>query len=345
MIKTTAFLAVATITLDVARSQPRGPDAQAAEGGGGGGQFNTKSACTKLPCQASLLGDVALTTVGSVDGTKNAMTGVAFAAGENIYGPFEAGFSAQQENILKGLGCTDSNVASAYIDGGIDTSTAESIVAAACGVTLPRTEGGEYISLIDECGGHTKEYHFHERMSCLYKEEGAHSARIGEGMDGKGFYGKWEDYSSKTLPKLDACGGHFGVTPESDGKKVYHYHVQEKAPFTIGCFGPDKNDAGEETLVTLDTCRSLYSGCSSTKTTLKTTDGDVDYRLWCPCYDNDGSSVASVEKAVFDNPADVTCAECESGDQLPRTSEQVRGATVGAVAAAIAMVAAAVSAA
>jgi hypothetical protein len=53
------------------------------------------------------------------------------------------------------------------------------------------------------------------------------------------------------LPKLDACGGHFGTTPDSEGAKKYHYHVQTAAPFTIGCFGPAKNEAGAETLVTL----------------------------------------------------------------------------------------------
>ena len=35
-------------------------------------------------------------------------------------------------------------------------------------------------SLIDECGGHTNEYHFHERMACLFKAEGGHSAKVGE---------------------------------------------------------------------------------------------------------------------------------------------------------------------
>jgi hypothetical protein len=343
--KAAAALALTALALDAARAQPPGADGQAKESGGGG-QGNTYAACTKLPCQAALLGDVALTTVGSVDGTKNLLTGKEFAVGENIYGPYEAGFGERQENILKGLGCTDSNVADAYIDGGIDTATAESIVAAACGVTLPRTESnGDYISLIDECGGHTKDYHFHERLSCLYKEEGTHSAQIGEGMDGKGFYGKWEDYSADTVPKLDSCGGHFGVTPDSNGKKVYHYHVQEKAPFTIGCFGPDKNDKGEETLVTLEKCRSLYSGCTSTPTTVKTTDGSSQYKLWCPCYDAGGSTITSVEHAVFDNPADVTCAECDSGDSIPRTSGQARGQAVGVLATTVAMIAAAAAAA
>jgi len=53
-------------------------------------------------------------------------------------------------------------------------------VAHQCGITLPRTEGGQYISLLDECGGHTQEYHFHERMTCLYDATGGgHSTAIG----------------------------------------------------------------------------------------------------------------------------------------------------------------------
>jgi hypothetical protein len=187
---------------------------------------------------------------------------------------------------------------------------------------------GTYISLIDECGGHTKEYHFHERLSCLYKEEGTHSTKVGEGLDKKGLYGKWEDYTDKTLPSLDACGGHFGVTPDSNGKEVYHYHVQVKAPFTIGCFGPAKNAAGEETLVTLAQCRGLYDGCSSTPVDLVTTAGTVSYKYWCPCYDVDGSTVGTKELPVFANKnATVTCKDCSSGTTLPASTPT--GASMG----------------
>jgi hypothetical protein len=38
---------------------------------------------------------------------------------------------------------------------GIDTQTAEQMIAHQCGVTLPRGAGSNYISLLDECGGHT----------------------------------------------------------------------------------------------------------------------------------------------------------------------------------------------
>ena len=44
------------------------------------------------PCPAALLGDVALTTASGTD----SRSGTTFDVGENVYGPFEAGFSTQQ---------------------------------------------------------------------------------------------------------------------------------------------------------------------------------------------------------------------------------------------------------
>jgi hypothetical protein len=94
---------------------------------------------------------VGTTTVGGTD----TRTGTTFLAGENIYGPFEAGFGAQQDNILRALGCTDPS--RGYVPGGIDTMTAEAMIASSCGAVLPRTDGNVYRSLLDECGGHTSE--------------------------------------------------------------------------------------------------------------------------------------------------------------------------------------------
>ena len=110
----------------------------AAGAGGAGAPVSTS------PHAASMLGGVGLTTVavsaadkasGKFNSNANAGTG---EIGEDIYGPFEAGFGATQRNILLGLGCTDANVESSYIDGGIDTSTAEKMTATTCGVELPR---------------------------------------------------------------------------------------------------------------------------------------------------------------------------------------------------------------
>eukprot|EP00445_Apocalathium_hangoei_P004942 CAMPEP_0203848844 /NCGR_PEP_ID=MMETSP0359-20131031/5833_1 /ASSEMBLY_ACC=CAM_ASM_000338 /TAXON_ID=268821 /ORGANISM="Scrippsiella Hangoei, Strain SHTV-5" /LENGTH=179 /DNA_ID=CAMNT_0050764497 /DNA_START=28 /DNA_END=567 /DNA_ORIENTATION=+ len=97
--------------------------------------------CDNPPCAASLLGDVAFTTVAGKDERK----GTVFSEGENIYGPFENGFTSTQDMILTRLGCQ--NPSDGYLSGGIDTTTAEQMVAAACGITLPRYEGEAYIGI------------------------------------------------------------------------------------------------------------------------------------------------------------------------------------------------------
>merc|ERR1712032_1208595 len=183
----------------------------------------------------------------------------------------------------------------------MDTKLAEQKMAYACGITLPRIEGGQYISLLDECGGHTGEYHFHERMSCLYSLSGTHSAQIGELRNGQLLYGKWEDYSQSQLPLLDACGGHWGRTPESPNVDVYHYHMQDNAPFTIGCIGPNDDNS----LVTVAQCRSFYTGCDGDLITVTTSAGPVQYDLWCPCWDAAGlnSGIDIQELAVFSGAA------------------------------------------
>ena len=93
--------------------------------------------------------------------------------------------------------------------------------------------------------------------------------------------GRYE--AGTTPPLLDACGGSFGVTPESGGNVVYHYHVQENAPFTFGCYGPARDSStGKQRLVTLAECRALYSGSGSASKTYTTATGAVEYKQWCP---------------------------------------------------------------
>jgi hypothetical protein len=175
------------------------------------------------------------------------------------------------------------------------------MVSHACGIELPRRNAeGIYISLLDECGGHAS-YHFHERFSCLYKEEGGHSTQVGEIVCDRGdacpppsqrlLYGRWEDFENKVLPVLDACGGEFGVTPDSGGEVVYHYHVQLDPPFAVGCIGPTMDNK----LVPLAACRAAYSGCADDPVTVSTAAGEYPYRLWCPCFDANVSNVAGVE--------------------------------------------------
>lgn len=257
--------------------------------GGGAGTTTTTTTCDTSPCMASHLGQIAATTVAAGG----------HAVGTAVYGPFENGFAAQQDNILAGLGCATGQ---GYVAGGIDTSTAEQMVGADCGVALPRAGGdGAFISLLDACGHHAD--HFHEHFGCLWQglQDAAtgHSARIAAvgGVADQHIYGKFEDENAGVYAQVDACGGHFGVTPDSNGAVVYHYHVQDAPPFTLGCIGP----AADGGLVTVDACRALDTGCGDGDTaTLTTAAGDVEYDLWCPCYDGNGSNVGTTPRPVFD---------------------------------------------
>ena len=82
------------------------------------------------------------------------------------------------------------------------------------GIELPRWQGTRYVGLVDSCGGHTREYHFHERLSCLFDAtQPGHSTQVGQMMDTQYLYGKYEDQTTEELPLLDACGGYFGNWP------------------------------------------------------------------------------------------------------------------------------------
>jgi len=290
MALTKAILLVAAL-LPVADSQSGRP------GGPGGSTI-----CTDPPCAASLLGDVALTTVGGTG-----QDGRTFLSNENVYGPFEAGFGQQQDSMLSSM-CDNPNVPTSdlYVQGGIDVYTVEQMIAKKCDKELPRIVNGQYYGILDQCGGHTNDYHFHESMSCLYSGAATgHSPSLAEVLaeDSTGskqkLYGKWEDYnpaaSTYVLPALDACNGHFGVTPDSSGASVYHYHTTDLPPFTVGCYGPAKSADNQPILVSPTTCRGLYTasdGCGGGDTIRVTTPtGSRNYDPWCPCW----SGLSNVE--------------------------------------------------
>jgi len=250
----------------------------------------------KLFSAASTLGNVATTTVAATTamtggGTGWANTALSLPVGTSIYGPFEAGFSSKQDGVIQSqFGC--SNPSACYSSGGWDTRFAQGACAGQCSVTLPRWEGSTYFGFADTCGGHTN-YHFHQSMNCTYTVAcgDGHSPQVGVGVDTATtkLYGKYEDYNAGTLPALDACGGHFGVTPDSGGATVYHNHVQDHPPFTFGCYGP--NSAGG--LVTLAECKSInsaYCGTDSSSVESVVTDlGTFSYDAYCPCFDGSGN--------------------------------------------------------
>ena len=55
--------------------------------------------------------------------------------------------------------------------------------------------------------------------------------------------------------------------------------------------------------MTVQQCRDFYTGCDGETTTFTTTDGEIEYDLWCPCFDANGSNSGKdiVELAVFNS--------------------------------------------
>jgi len=118
---------------------------------------------------------------------------------------------------------------------------------------------------------------------------GGHSKRIGTALDGRGIYGPniaTLDGVGRAAPDLDACGGRFGVNPDSEGKIVYYYMLRDQRPFTIGCFGNGIKKA------TLDDCRKAYPlTCGIGFIDVTTVYGTDVYDTDCPCFDLHGSNL------------------------------------------------------
>ncbi|CAJ1352227.1 unnamed protein product [Effrenium voratum] len=292
---------------------PPGPTTQAPSGGGGTSGSCSNPSCSSPPCAAPLLGDVGCTTVAGQVSYDHEMlkAGDTIALNAHIYGPFEAGFGAQQENIIKNWGCSDASVVYDN-EGGTDVGTAEARVAYLCNIQFPRLSGGVYYGVVGQCGGHTHDYHFHRSFSCLYSLSGGHSSKVGV-VASYSMYGKWEDYAQQRLPLLDACGAHIGPTPESS-TPVYHYHVQDGPPFTVACYGPSSSGG----LVSVALCRSLHSQCdddggSGTTFTLK--DKSVTYDRFCPCFDAAGSNMgSSIQELPALSSGEIYYSASHSGD-------------------------------
>lgn len=176
------------------------------------------------------------------------------------------------------------------VPGGIDTNLAEHMVEYFC--------DGREISALDGCGGHAMPYHYHERMQCLYDADAAtgHSTRIGTAGDGNGIYGRFIDGGVEP-DDLDACGGRFGVTPDSDGEVVYYYPVTSAAPFVLGCYGPVNS---------VQECRDLYPrtcGRNAEVVEVTTIYGTGLYTLDCPCFDENESNVIGQGRPGFLAPS------------------------------------------
>lgn len=163
-----------------------------------------------------------------------------------------------------------------------------------------------------------------------------HSNLVGVALDGYGIYGVRES-TSATPTDLDACGGHIGLAPKTDGTvpttPFYHYHIQDIGPFTLGCYG---NGATQ----TLAQCKALYSECSSTAQTYTTSQGSIQFTLWCPCWSASqapllkggmGATVASAPSGSSATPA--ASSPIKSGPSSPTGTNTTPASTPSACAA------------
>mmetsp|Transcript_19952 Transcript_19952/g.32885 ORF Transcript_19952/g.32885 Transcript_19952/m.32885 type:complete len:292 (+) Transcript_19952:383-1258(+) len=239
-----------------ANGQPGGDQIKCPDNGGYTGHL-TKYDTSQGPVAAPLRGPVAC-----VDSPQRVYAHGKSQVASLIYGPMEAGFSAEQLSML--FDCTSSTP----VPAGLDTNLAERMLHHVCGESTQ--------TVLDYCGGHAMPYHYHEKMTCLYNSSSnGHSTRIGTTLDGKGLYGKFID-GGQLPTDLDACGGRYGIPP-GETERVYYYVLQEKAPFTVGCFGPVNS---------VQECRKLYPGCGDDLTKIELGSETVLYDLECPCYEN-----------------------------------------------------------
>jgi len=96
----------------------------------------------------------------------------------------------------------------------------------------------------DACNGHPErsgQYHYHGPSECVV-ELGAikngHSGLVGYALDGFGIYGSnGTNGQHLSNADLDQCHGHVEKVVW-DGKltEMYHYHLTDEYPYTLGCF-------------------------------------------------------------------------------------------------------------
>ncbi|OSP54228.1 YHYH protein [Pseudoruegeria sp. SK021] len=112
----------------------------------------------------------------------------------------------------------------------------------------------DHVPFLDQCNGHTladgTNYHYHGVPVCItdgLDSDAAHSVMIGVLEDGFPVYGNHgQGGAIVTNADLDACSGHFGVTPEFPGG-IYHYHLTaDEAPYMIDCYHGEIENFGPQ---------------------------------------------------------------------------------------------------
>jgi hypothetical protein len=179
-------------------------------------------------------------------------------------------------------------------------------------------------------------------------------------LDGRAVFGQYESTGVKPAD-LDACGGHVGNTPASTitspsgapstygaTSLTYHYHVQDEAPFFVGCFGkPALTVATAKALypACADSAATATCSCSASSTSCSCADGSswaactslgsyASYRINCPVY-------AGLSQR---NSADAACLPCTGGCKGAAAGGTIAAASGSNAAAVLALGAAAVAA-
>jgi len=95
----------------------------------------------------------------------------------------------------------------------------------------------------DRCWGHPyqTEYHYHGySWKCFPDQgiEGTHSPLFGYALDGFGIYGPYSlNGVLVSNDDLDQCHGHtHEIVWEGETVAMYHYHVNNEYPYSIGCY-------------------------------------------------------------------------------------------------------------
>ncbi len=95
----------------------------------------------------------------------------------------------------------------------------------------------------DECNGHPQVsgvYHYHGPSSCVNSSPTNTSGEanvFGYALDGFGIYENVENGKSLTNEDLDECHGHtHEIVWNGERKSIYHYHLTNEFPYTLGCF-------------------------------------------------------------------------------------------------------------
>ena len=94
----------------------------------------------------------------------------------------------------------------------------------------------------DKCFGHpySQQYHLHGYSWKCFPNQGTtgHSPLVGYALDGFGIFGpRGENGQMVTNAELDKCHGHtHPVEWNGTIQNIYHYHLNNEYPFSVGCF-------------------------------------------------------------------------------------------------------------